>query len=302
MGNKASDRAASSASRPGILAFVPCRSGYLMALCLLGSSSVLGVPKPLTAQGELMLQRAKPCRDFLSCLQHDIVGRNTNFYEWVQIGASDGSTSFDPIAKVARESKWKALLIEPDPVSYAELTSEENLQSMPNDYQYEQVAIGTRSEALRQNTTLYSISPTVDVGVQRSALNRLSSTSKAHLLSKATTLFAEKGLNIEDHIVASTVDCKDINQVLNEHEVGAFTKEHGGPMETFRLMTVDTEEHDAKILMDLDLEERGTVPHYLAYKQTHLSADEASQLEQKLATKFPHREVDGDAVYVWRDV
>ena len=49
-------------------------------------------------------------------------------------------------------------------------------------------------------------------------------------------------------------------------------------------------------------EERGTVPHYLAYKQTHLSADEASQLEQKLATKFPHREVDGDAVYVWRDV
>jgi hypothetical protein len=56
----------------------------------------------------------------LSCLQHDIVGRNTNFYEWVQIGASDGSTSFDPIAKVARESKWKALLIEPDPVSYAE--------------------------------------------------------------------------------------------------------------------------------------------------------------------------------------
>jgi len=173
---------------------------------------------------------------------------------------------------------------------------------MPNDYQYEQVAIGTRSEALRQNTTLYSISPTVDVGVQRSTLNRLSSTSKAHLLGKATTLFAEKGLNIEDHIVASTVDCKDINQVLNEHEVGAFTKEHGGPMETFRLMTVDTEEHDAKILMDLDLEERGTVPHYLAYKQTHLSADEASQLEQKLATKFPHREVDGDAVYVWRDV
>ena len=57
-----------------------------------------------------------------------------------------------------------------------------------------------------------------------------------------------------------------------------------------------------QILMDLDLEERGTVPHYLAYKQAHLSADEASQLEQKLATKFPHREVDGDAVYVWRDV
>ena len=86
----------------------------------------------------------------MSCLQHDIVGRNTNFYEWVQIGASDGSTSFDPIAKVARESKWKALLIEPNPVSYAELTSEENLQSMPNDYQYEQARTRARPTAQRR--------------------------------------------------------------------------------------------------------------------------------------------------------
>ena len=70
--------------------------------------------------------------------------------EWVQIGASDGSTSFDPIAKVARESKWKALLIEPDPVSYAELTSEENLQSMPNDYQYEQARTRARPTAQRR--------------------------------------------------------------------------------------------------------------------------------------------------------
>lgn len=54
--------------------------------------------------------------------------------------------------------------------------------------------------------------------------------------------------------------------------------------------------------MELNLEERGNVPHFLAYKQNHLTPDEASQLEQKLATKFPHREIDGDAVYVWRDV
>ena len=47
--------------------------------------------------------------------------------------------------------------------------------------------------------------------------------------------------------------------MLNEHEVGAFTKEHGGPMETFRLMTVDTEEHDAKAYSPIVVTEAGIV-------------------------------------------
>ena len=52
--------------------------------------------------------------------------------------------------------------------------------------------------------------------------------------------------------VANTVDVKDINQVLTDNEIGSFTKEHGGPLETFRLLTVDTEEHDAKVRRPLE--------------------------------------------------
>ena len=112
-----------------------------------------------------------------------------------------------------------------------------------------QAAIGSQSEAMKRNITLYSIR--ADHGLQYD-MSRMSSTSYNHVLGKSSALFQEKGANAQDFIVANTVDVKDINQVLTDNEIGSFTKEHGGPLETFRLLTVDTEEHDAKVRRPLE--------------------------------------------------
>jgi hypothetical protein len=212
------------------------------------------------------------------------------------------------VAKAARSSKWKGLLVEPDAASFAVLTGEDRDRSI-DGYKYEQVAIGSTREAANRSITLYTVSPDVDrltnvdsrSGATLPAVTRLSSTSRAFLLDKAAAAFAASGLNAESYVVADTALCKDINQVLDENEIGGFTKEHGGPLETFRLLTVDTGEHNAKVLMALDLDQRAFTPHFLTYKQNHLTAKETSDLEQKFAVKYQHREVDGDDVYWWRE-
>jgi len=279
-----------------------------MGLCLLGSSAIFGVPRPVGPLDNLNLAQSAACTTFMACLQKDMGGRNTNFYEYVQIGAHVGDTAFDPVAKLARDSKWKGLLVEPDPAAFAILTGEDRDRSI-DGYKYEQVAIGSQLEAVNGTITLYSVSPDVDrltnvdsrSGATLPTVTRLSSTSRAHILNNAAASFSEKGLDAEKYITAELAQCKDINQILTDNEIGGFTKEHGGPLETFRLLTVDTEEHDAQVLMALDLEQRAFMPHFLVYKQNHLTAEEVAQLEQKFTAKYQHREVDGDSVYWWRE-
>jgi hypothetical protein len=278
--------------------------------CVLGSSVVFGVPaRPSAPLDNLNLAQAAPCTTFMECLQKDMNGRNSNFYEYVQIGANVGDTSLDPVAEAARKSKWKGLLVEPDPAAFAVLSGEDRDRSI-DGYKYEQVVIGSQAEATNGTITFYSVSPDVDrltsVDSRSGAslpptVTRLSSTSRAYLLEHAAASFSEKGLDAEQYITGELAQCKDVNQILTESEVGSFIKEHGGPLETFRLLMVDTEEHNAKVLMALDLDQRAFLPHYLTYKTNSLTADEIAQLETKLSAKFQHRETDADSAYWWRE-
>jgi hypothetical protein len=233
----------------------------------------------------------------MACLQKDMSGRNSNFYEYVQIGAHMGDTSLDLVAEAARKSKWKGLLIEPDPAAFAVLTGEDRDRSI-DGYKYEQVVIGSQAEAVNGTITFYSVSPDVD---RLTSVDSLSSTSRAYLLANAAASFTEKGLDPEQYITGELAQCKDINQILTESEVGSFIKEHGGPLETFRLLMVDTEEHNAKVLMALDLDQRAFLPHYLTYRTNSLTAEEVAQLETKFTAKYQHRETDADSVYWWRE-
>ena len=105
--------------------------------CLLGSSAALGVPaRPPAPLDNLNLAQAAACTTFMACLQKDMSGRNSNFYEYVQIGAHMGDTSLDLVAEAARKSKWKGLLIEPDPAALAVLTGEDRDRSI-DGYKYE---------------------------------------------------------------------------------------------------------------------------------------------------------------------
>ena len=274
----------------------------------LGSSVVFGVPRPVASLDNLNLAQAKACETFMTCLHKDMGGRNTNFYEWVQIGAHVGNTGFDPVAKLARDSKWKGLLVEPDPAAFAILTGEDRDRS-GDGYKYDQVAVGSQLEAVNRTITFYSVSPDVDrltnvdsrSGATLPTVTRVSSTSRAHIFDKTAAAFSEKGLDAANYITGNLAECKDINQLLTDNEIGGFTKEHGGPLETFRLLTVDTEEHDAKVLMALDLDQRAFTPHFLVYKQNHLTPEEVAQLNLKFGAKYQHREVDGDSVYLWRE-
>jgi len=277
--------------------------------CLLGSSAVFGVPaRPPAPLDNLMASQSAACTTFMTCLQKDMTGRNSNFYEYVQIGAHVGDTSLDLVAEAARKSKWKGLLVEPDPAAFAVLTGEDRDRSI-DGYKYEQVAIGSQAEAVNGTITFYSVSPDVDrltnvdsrSGASLPTVTRLSSTSRAYILANAAASFTEKGLDAEQYITGELAQCKDINQILTESEIGSFIKEHGGPLETFRLLMVDTEEHNAKVLMALDLDQRAFLPHYLTYKTNSLTAEEVAQLETKFTAKYQHRETDADSVYWWRE-
>merc|ERR1712194_770311 len=102
------------------------------------------------------------------------------------------------------------------------------------------------------------------------------------------------------YITGELAQCKDINQILTESEVGSFIKEHGGPLETFRLLMVDTEEHNAKVLMALDLDQRAFLPHYLTYRTNSLTAEEVAQLETKFTQVPAQRNRRGLRVLVAR--
>lgn len=69
---------------------------------------------------------------------------NNQKIKFIEVGANDGIT-WDPLFKFVKKFKWEAILIEPHPAYYKELT--ENYKNInPGKIHFENVAISIRAE------------------------------------------------------------------------------------------------------------------------------------------------------------
>jgi FkbM family methyltransferase len=151
----------------------------------------------------------------------------------LQIGANDG-IRFDPLRSFVERHSWPCLMIEPNPVVYAELVK--NYANFPS-VKTENIAIG------ETDGTLPLYLPNAELIAAKPDLSGLCSASLATLLSTMRWYHIKNAVDKIDRISVPSLT------------VPSLLKRHG--IDRIDLLQIDTEGYDWKILSQFDLNRLG---------------------------------------------
>ena len=191
------------------------------------------------------------------------------------------SFSNDPTQLLLRAAGWSGLLVEPVPHLHARLAA--SLAASGRPLRAANVAIcppkadGTHApQARREHVTFYSIASHIDPRTGRSSkminaktglgqmfppwITQVGSLDRQHIMTYQRW-FDDRGFNISDFIEEVDVRCLSVAELLADADVAPGQ---------VRVLVVDTEGFDGKIIRGIDFTAMGLRPSFIMYEHANM--------------------------------